>query len=137
MGSAQRRCKSCVNLAGDPPAPPPGYRTDLATFVVQGSQVMGCFAEDNLWYPAVVDALIPGEGTEPTQYFVTYKDYGTSELLPPSRVAATRPLGQRQGSALARVQKLMAMGFDESHADDALHITGEDIVAAVEACLRK
>ena len=45
--------------------------------------------------------------------------------------------GQRQGSALARVQQLVAMGFDESHADDALHVTGEDISAAIEACLRE
>lgn len=43
----------------------------------------------------------------------------------------------RQGSGLARIQQLMAMGFTESQADDALHITGEEIDAAIEVCLRE
>ena len=71
----------------DPYAPPPGYRTDLSA-VVAGSHVAGCFTEDNVWYPAVVDEVIPGEDSEPAQYFVTYTQYGNSELLPGSRVRA-------------------------------------------------
>jgi hypothetical protein len=71
--------------ADDPFAPPPGYRTDLSA-VTAGSHVAGCFTEDGVWYPAVVDEVIPGEGAEPAQYFVTYTQYGNSELLPASRV---------------------------------------------------
>ena len=71
----------------DPYQPPPGYRTDLSA-VAAGSHVAGCFTEDNVWYPAVVDEVIPGEGSEPAQYFVTYTQYGNSELLPGSRVRA-------------------------------------------------
>jgi hypothetical protein len=54
--------------------------------------------------------------------------------------AQLRPQGAallRQGSGLARIQQLMAMGFTENQADDALHITGEEIDAAIEVCLRK
>ena len=41
----------------------------------------------------------------------------------------------RLGSGLVRFQQLVDMGFPASHADDALHATGEEIEAAIEACL--
>ena len=49
--------------------------------------------------------------------------------------AAPAPL-QRTGSAQAKVQQLVAMGFSEVQADDALEGVGGQLDAAIEACLR-
>ena len=71
---------------------------------------------------------------------------GAGEATPYPAAAQPHPQPQpqprgaallRQGSNLVRIQQLMAMGFSESQADDALHITGEEIDAAIEVCLRK
>ncbi len=91
----------------DANAPPPGYRTDLSR-VVPGSHVAGCFTEDNVWYPAVVDEVIPGEHAgEPASYFVTYTQYGNSELLPAGRVRS-EPATAAEEAEVQAAQKAAA-----------------------------
>ena len=85
----------------DPYSPPPGYHSDLSRVVV-GSHVAGCFTEDGVWYPAVVDQVIPGERPgEASSYFVTYTQYGNSEMIPAERLRAEPGSGPSQAEAEA------------------------------------
>ena len=71
-----------------------------------------------------------------TPYPDSAGENGAAAALHQPQLRAHGPALVRQGSSLARIQQLMGMGFSESQADDALHITGEQIDAAIEVCLR-
>ena len=122
--------------------PPEGYHSDLRA-VKSGSHVAGCFTEDGQWYPAVVDEVIPGEHGGASQYFVTYTQYGNSELLPAERVRAEPGSGPSEAdileaeaqaaAAAARAAEARAERESQLEAEAALGVGASPLFAALGA----
>ena len=122
--------------------PPEGYHSDLRA-VKSGSHVAGCFTEDGQWYPAVVDEVIPGEHGGAAQYFVTYTQYGNSELLPAERVRAEPGSGPSEAdileaeaqaaAAAARAAEARAEREAQLEAEAALGVGASPLFAALGA----